>query len=418
LRSDLSSASSTIELRLLDRTGQYVPAEITLKNIRWQKREYQIGFVRTCQDRLRRESQLRDQVERQKQRAVTALKSSLRVYELNEKIKSTLVLTTKLLNVENEEQLFKEALRLLTSEEGLNFRDGTFLVLENGELNTVCSTMSSEHSAYSLSEDNKFSRFIRKGLSSASDEPGDGDEDILVPLQSREILLGLVQVYQYPREKAFFSEYRQITEWQKDMLVRIGDIIAMILDNLRLKRELKRQSIVDVLTGAYNRNFFMNRMSLEVRRARRYNRPVSLVFIDVDHFKPINDCYGHLQGDQVLRDLGKVLREHIRETDILCRYGGDEFVVLLPETDTRMAGETAEKLVHAVREHHFANLDDPGQRVPLTISVGVTSLQPAQNEEQFLQTVDTALYRAKKAGRNQAAALTPTGAELEPVAQT
>ncbi len=380
--------------------------EISLNRVRWQRREYQLGFVRDSGDRQRRETRLLRNVGMQKQRAVEALKSSLRMYELNEKIKSALVLTTRLLllDAEDESALFSEAVRVLTNEDGVNFRDATILVLESGVLYTASSTIDSDKKMYPLSEDNKYSRLIAQGLLS-NIETDVLRQELIFPLKSRGSLLGIVEVLQHPREKALFDEHRPIREWQQDMLVQIGDIIAVLLDNLRLNRELKRQSIVDSLTGTGTRNFFMQRLRAEVRRAHRYGRPTSLIFLDVDHFKEINDSYGHLQGDEVLRELGPVFQRNLRDADVLGRYGGDEFVLLLPETTVEMARDTAEKLKRSVEDHHFRNLDDPEQPVAVSISVGLAALEPGQDEERFLQVADSALYAAKKQGRNRVATI-------------
>ena len=400
-KEDLLEGEAVFETRLVDKEGMEQPVEVCLKSIRWKGKEYCLGFVSPCGERHQRESKLRQQVELQKSRALQALKSSLRVYELNEKIKSTLVLTATLLNVENEEQLYEEAVRVLTNAEGLNFRDVTFLVLEGSKLKVVCSTRDSLPEHFSLTEANKYSRCIRKGFPRGTEESSSRGHEVLVPLRSRESLLGIIEVSQYPREKAFFDEYKLLTVWQRDMLVQIGDIIALLLDNLRLKRELKRQTIIDSLTGAYNRNFFMSRLNSECHRATRYGRPVSAIFIDVDFFKQVNDDYGHLQGDDVLRQLGELFLQSIRDVDVVCRFGGDEFVIMLPETDAEEAKATAEKIRHTVREHHFANLDAPSQRIEVTVSLGLSTLKPNQSKEQFLHEADAALYRAKASGRNK-----------------
>ena len=409
VKEDLFEEENTFETRFVHAMGDDLLVEISLRTIRWHGKEYCLGFVRPCGDRNRRELELRRQVELQKGRALQAVKSSLRVYELNEKIKSTLVLTTTLLNVENEEQLYKESVRVLTNSESLNFKDVTFLILEGSCLNVMCSTNTRLPASYSLAEDNKYSRAVRKGFNLTSDKLAVGGQEVLVPLRSRDCLLGIIEVAQHPREKAFFEEYRLITEWQREMLVQIGDIIALLLDNLRLKRELKRKSISDPLTGAFNRNYFMSRLNSEVQRATRYRRPVSLIFLDVDLFKQINDVYGHLQGDAVLRELSVLFQKTLRDADILCRYGGDEFVVMLPESDEEKARATAEKIRQAVREHHFPYIDDPSQRISVAVSLGTSTLGLDQTQEQFLQQADAALYRDKKASRGGASL--ETGAE-------
>ncbi|MBN1444386.1 MAG: diguanylate cyclase [Planctomycetes bacterium] len=403
LRGKLAAGESTFEVNLIDSSGFIVPVEITLRSIRWRRAPYHLGFVRPCSERQQREARLKREVELQKNRAFQALRSSLRVYELNEKIKSTLELTATLLDVENEEQLYQEALRILTNTEGLNFREVSFLILEDKRLKLVCSTEKTDVKYILLAQDNKYSRCVRKGFSKGGDEPLDDDETILVPLHSREALLGIIEVSQYSRERAFFEDHRLLSEWQRDILFQIGDVIALLLDNLRLKRELKRQSIMDSLTGAYNRNFFMGRLDAEVSRASRYCRCVSMVFLDVDYFKLVNDKYGHLQGDYVLHELGKLFRSVLRETDILCRYGGDEFVVLLPEADEATASRTAVKILATVRSHAFNNLEAPEERLPITVSAGTSTLRPGQSAQSFLQEADAALYRAKTGGRDRVA---------------
>ena len=185
---------------------------------------------------------------------------------------------------------------------------------------------------FSIDGDSRYGRWL------AAEEKGeggsvDGDNELLVALRSRGQLLGLLEVVQHEREKTFFEGLDSSVEWRRDMLTRIGEVVSMLIDNLRLNRELKRQSTVDVLTGVYTRSFFLQRVEAEVERAVRYDRALSLVFIDVDNFKEVNDEHGHLAGDRVLRELGSLFRRNIRNADVLGRYGGDEFVWLLPETE-------------------------------------------------------------------------------------
>jgi predicted signal transduction protein with EAL and GGDEF domain len=250
------------------------------------------------------------------------------MYQFNEKIKRTPLLAKKLLDLDNEDDLFREAAKVLTSEEGLNYREVNFLLLEGDVLKVVYSTQGLKEESFPLADTNRFSQFIRKSFRS---EQTTGSS-ILVPLQSRGQLVGLCEVVPYPREKLFFDESSMVNEWQNDVLDDIGGIIAVLVDNLRLNREIKRQSITDPLTQAYNRHYFVGRLTAEVHRAA-----LSIIFVDIDEFKPINDRHGHLQGDQVLRDMGQLLVQNLRDVDIICRYGGDEFVILLPETDRDMA---------------------------------------------------------------------------------
>ena len=162
----------------------------------------------------------------------------------------------------------------------------------------------------------------------------------------------------------------------------------------------RRLASTDGLTDLYNHRTFQGRLAQEVDRANRYARPLSLVMIDVDHFKIYNDTYGHPQGDMVLRELAYLLREASRTSDVVARYGGEEFAIILPETDRVSAQKIGQRLCEQVELHPF-----PGEeRLPggtLTISVGVATYTRASTKEALVQRADTALYSAKRAGRNR-----------------
>ena len=357
----------------------------------------ELGGLRPDSDEWKEQAQL------QKHRAVKALQSSLRMYELNEKIKSTLDLTTRLLDIEKESELFSEAVKVLTSEDGMGFRDASLLVLEEDILHTACSTIERGKKIFPLDGDNRYARWLAAAREVGEPAGGSGNE-LMVELRSRGRLLGLLEVVQHERENTLFAGLDSFLEWRCDMVSRIGEVIAMLIDNLRLNRELKRQSTVDVLTGVYNRSYFLQRVKDEVKRACRYDRHLSLVFIDIDKFKEINDEHGHLAGDSLLRDLGSLFRRNIRNTDVLGRYGGDEFVWLLPETDLEMTISAARKLISELRDCRFDLVGNGnlGAEVAVTVSLGAASLLPGEVEvESLLRRADEALYKAKNGGRNR-----------------
>ena len=346
----------------------------------------------------------KEQAQLQKLRATKALQASLRMYELNGKIKSILDLTTGLLDLENEAELFSEAVEILTSDEGMGFRDASLLLLEEDCLHTACSTLERGKKVFSIDGDSRYGRWL------AAEEKGegcsvDGDNELLVALRSRGQLLGLLGVVQHEREKTLFEGLDSSVEWRRDMLTRIGEVVSMLIDNLRLNRELKRQSTVDVLTGVYTRSFFLQRVEAEVERAVRYDRALSLVFIDVDNFKEVNDEHGHLAGDRVLRELGSLFRRNIPNADVLGRYGGDEFVWLLPETDLEMTVFAARKLIAELRAHRFElpRKEASVETIPVTTSLGGATLLPEEDVESLLRRADEALYKAKAAGRDRLA---------------
>ncbi len=157
---------------------------------------------------------------------------------------------------------------------------------------------------------------------------------------------------------------------------------------------LEDLSFKDPLTGAYNRRYFMLRIEEEAKRHTRYGEPVSLVLIDVDHFKPVNDRHGHSTGDTVLREVTHVLMENSRDFSIVTRYGGDEFAVLLVNTPKPGALRYAERILGIVARHQFVH----GH---LTVSMGVATLpDDVRAADELIPAADRALYTAKQAGRN------------------
>jgi diguanylate cyclase (GGDEF)-like protein len=163
-------------------------------------------------------------------------------------------------------------------------------------------------------------------------------------------------------------------------------------------RDLEKLALTDSLTGILNRGGLMKQLSTEINRSLRYKHHLSVLMIDLDHFKLINDEYGHQTGDKVLTESVNILNRLCRRSDCIGRYGGEEFLVLLPETTASMAAELAERIRLEMAQHRFAA--DMALNVSLTCSIGVTEFDVEQNEYSFLKHVDSLLYRAKRAGRN------------------
>jgi diguanylate cyclase (GGDEF)-like protein len=196
-----------------------------------------------------------------------------------------------------------------------------------------------------------------------------------------------------------------------DQKLHTGDRIELIgvafkfLDGNDLEaqyhEELYQLAIVDGLTRTFNRRYLMDFLTREISRCRRHTRPLSLLLFDIDRFKQINDSFGHASGDQILREIVELAREGVRREECLARYGGDEFVVVMPETAIEGARIVAERTRSRVEGHSFRCA---GREIPVTISVGVTPLSPEmQDAEAMLAAADTQLYAAKMAGRNTAA---------------
>jgi two-component system cell cycle response regulator len=160
---------------------------------------------------------------------------------------------------------------------------------------------------------------------------------------------------------------------------------------------VKQISITDALTGLYNRRHFESNFEREFERAKRYGSKLTIAIIDIDHFKQINDTYGHTTGDFVLKETGFLALNSIRTTDMLFRYGGEEFVAILTETDANSALIPLERLRATVEHHRFVY---KGEEIKVTVSIGLTSDTTPQSAKDMFELADKALYRAKDAGRN------------------
>jgi diguanylate cyclase (GGDEF)-like protein len=167
---------------------------------------------------------------------------------------------------------------------------------------------------------------------------------------------------------------------------------------------LEKESITDSLTGLYNRRYLDRRLEEEFSRSRRYRTPLSILLVDIDHFKSVNDTHGHQAGDLVLSYLAKLTLNAVRTSDIAARYGGEELLVIAPNTAESAAGALAERLRQHIENHELVLTRDPGNRqiVRITVSVGVAVVDgEMENAQQLVQQADEALYRAKKEGRNR-----------------
>jgi diguanylate cyclase (GGDEF)-like protein len=179
----------------------------------------------------------------------------------------------------------------------------------------------------------------------------------------------------------------------------VADNLALALSNLHLRARLQQQAIRDPLTGLFNRRYLDETLERELQRAERHQHPISIIMIDIDHFKRFNDIYGHHAGDLLLQAVGQFLRTHTRGEDIACRYGGEEFVLVLPEASLEEARRRAEHIRTAMK-HIF--VEHNGQMLGgNTISLGVAVFPTHGTTADYLiDEADRALYQAKGAGRN------------------
>src|SRR5271157_2598264 len=187
---------------------------------------------------------------------------------------------------------------------------------------------------------------------------------------------------------------------QQQLAVMVGETIKLSLSNLRLREGLREQATRDLLTGLFNRRYLDETLPREPSRAQRRKAPMCVVMLDIDRFKNFNDTFGHGPGDSILRELGRMLREHLRQGDILCRYGGDEFVFVMPDSsmaDTLMRVEQIRGFVRQLQVQYGEQLLGA-----ITFSAGIAQAPEGKaTASELLRAADEALYSAKQAGRDQ-----------------
>jgi diguanylate cyclase (GGDEF) domain len=186
-------------------------------------------------------------------------------------------------------------------------------------------------------------------------------------------------------------------------LIKIGRTIFKFLTGKNIENayheEIYRLTTIDGLTQVFNKRYFMETLERELSRSRRYGRDLSLVIFDIDHFKNVNDTFGHLAGDYILKQLAELVKLNIRREDFLARYGGEEFAVILPELEHLQAMRMAEKVIKLIAEFDFVF---EGNHIPITVSIGVATINEDISEAiEFIKIADANLYEAKKTGRDR-----------------
>jgi diguanylate cyclase (GGDEF)-like protein len=191
-----------------------------------------------------------------------------------------------------------------------------------------------------------------------------------------------------------------LSESQERMVKTLAEHLALAVANLNLREKLRMQSIRDPLTDLFNRRYMEESLERELRRSTRKKLPLAVMMIDVDHFKRFNDSFGHEAGDALLCELARLFRAQLRAEDIPCRYGGEEFALILPEAPLEAARERAEQLRRIANESHIQHRGNTLERV--SISIGVSCYpQHGSTGEDLLRSADQALYRAKEEGRDR-----------------
>ena len=217
---------------------------------------------------------------------------------------------------------------------------------------------------------------------------GDSDRSfIALPLLSEKIPIGILTIVGAEEE-------------QTESFSILAEQLSLELKKINLYERVQELAITDGLTGIYVRRHFLERLNEELTRCKKRGFELSLLMIDLDHFKQCNDTHGHLVGDIALKEIAKIMREYVRQVDLVGRYGGEEFVIALPDTDKKSAMNVAERIRMSVEKHKFRAYDET---IEMTISIGVANFpENGQDMVTLIDRADQALYKAKAEGRNKA----------------
>ena len=220
----------------------------------------------------------------------------------------------------------------------------------------------------------------------------DAKSALIVPMISHGRVIGILQA-----ESTRVNRFSDIDQKVASILAASA---AMAYENSRLHNELEKMVVIDDLTGVYNYRYFSDRLADEIKRATRYRQPLSLIMVDIDWFKRINDTYGHECGNVILKGIVRVAASNIRDTDTLARYGGEEFIIILPQTDHDDARTIAERIRSEIERSTFGDgIKHP--KLNATVSVGITTYPDnGHGEDELVQLVDRAMYLAKGSGKN------------------
>ena len=321
----------------------------------------------------------------QRKRASEAVRTSLRIFHLTEKIRMAPRLSAMLIGVKDEAEFYERAGRLLSSE-GLGYRGVSFWQMTGDQKKLIWSENESGEIDLEAGESSRSLPLVT----------GSGRVDRVLELQidSRELQL--------------LREAPLLMEWHEEVLGTIAEVLALTLENLKLHAQLEAQALLDPLTGVSNRLYLTGQLEKEVVRSRRDQQPLGLLFTDLDGFKQVNDVLGHMKGDDLLIEVSHFLQNHFRESDHLCRYGGDEFVVIMPGSTLDDIRTKAEDLLAAFRTHSFLN-GETSQAGKLSLSLGITQLRDGMSGAELLDEADKALYEAKRNGKDQLVVVQPQG---------
>lgn len=229
---------------------------------------------------------------------------------------------------------------------------------------------------------------------SAKDQGLDPQLIYSIPIRAKEELYGILNVYH--------PQMQSVSLYQKQLLDKLAPYLSTSIGAITMHNRIKGLSVIDGLTQLYNRRYIMELFKKEFSKTIRYQSHLSLLMIDIDDFKRINDTHGHLSGDLVLKKLSTIIRANLRSVDLPGRYGGEEFIIILPETDKANAFSVGERIRARVQDQRFKTMN--GEPITVTVSLGLSDIHDLDNktnELELIKAADSRLYKAKRSGKNK-----------------
>lgn len=327
------------------------------------------------------------------QQTLELQRNALRIHALTEKIRHIPMVISQILTIDQEEEFFKSVSNFLTNEPELGIKKIDFYILKNKKLYIY----KQESGLIEFKDEREYPTIMK--IINSQKSLLEQQNIYYSPLIGKQNTFGVIKLILDEFEVKLIFENALIARGYIDSLESLAKILGIFFNSILLYKKLEELSVTDELTGAYNRRFFDKKIKEEVIRARRYKKDISLLILDLDNLKQINDTYGHLVGDEALVKLANILSSNLRSTDYLCRYGGDEFAIIMPETsgyDAFYKAELLRKLI-ALEDITLPN----GCSFNMTVSIGVGEYTDnIATEEELIKKADTALYIAKSKGKN------------------
>ncbi|MFH1227033.1 MAG: sensor domain-containing diguanylate cyclase [Planctomycetota bacterium] len=370
--------------RIKAKSGEIKHVEVSVRKISYNGHDLIVGSWRDLSERLAMERTLR---ERMRESAL----ATNRIMALTEKIKGVPLITSALLRASSEDSLIENMGKALCEQRRFAIIGLAIYLSTDNHLELRFSLNIKMPKRVNIRGNHPLVKQLESEVI-----PDYISETITFPIRGKTEPIGVMNLRFDPKEHELLQGNPIARKGYIEVIKTISDILGLSIENIRLSTNLKELSVKDGLTGVFNRRYFDKIIEDEFKRAKRYDRKMALLFLDLDNFKQINDKHGHKQGDVVLREFASLLGLHSRKIDIVCRYGGDEFAIILPETSLEGALQKAETLKGNVREYAFTNLKDKRKPFHIKVSVGVSAItKRLTTADQLVLVSDNDLFAHK-----------------------